>query len=70
MFLVRYYDNSAGQYVVTRLRPAPTEVDYPDVREFTQVSGRDGGVLIQRAIKDSRSQEVDLDGLPIQCSSV
>lgn len=53
MFLIRYYDFDLG-HVVLPVRPAPTEVSYPDRRQFTYKPTLRGGTVIQRPSMDTR----------------
>lgn len=55
-FLIRYStDDAPGSvYTVLDLSPGPTDVDYPDFREYNARSTQDQAVVIQRALKDAR----------------
>lgn len=54
-FLIRY-NNGAGNTVL-RLSPSPTEVEYPEKRLFKSQPVRDGGVVRQRPLRDSRPRQ-------------
>lgn len=54
MFLIRYYDAETATHVVRKLRPHPTEVEYPEGDEYRSQVTPDGAVVIQRPMRDSR----------------
>lgn len=58
MFLIRYTtDTVDASYTVLRLTPGPTEVEYPNGREFTELVSKDHAVVIQRPLRDSRKRQ-------------
>ena len=56
-FLLRYSKDTAHtSFVVEVLSPNPTEVEYPQTREYNARITQDHAVVIQRPIKDSRTR--------------
>jgi len=55
-FLIRYSTDAApgSTYTILELSPGPTEVDYPEAREYNIRTTQDHNIVIQRPIKDSR----------------
>lgn len=51
MFLIRYYDFTAGTplFRVYNVHPRPTDVDYPPVRHFTAEASQDGNDISRTA---------------------
>jgi hypothetical protein len=62
MFWIRY-SNAQGQLVEASLDPSPTEVEYPEGDTFKVRTSRDGAVIIQRPMSDSRPRQVGMAGL-------
>lgn len=58
-FLVRYSTDATpgSTYTVMELQPGPTEVEYPEFREYKVRHTQDHAVVIQRPIKDSRERK-------------
>lgn len=57
MFSVRYKQTENGLYTVLNLRPAPTEVEYPEKRTFNKRTTVDGSVVVQRPLRDGRDRK-------------
>ncbi len=53
-FLIRYYDDDTSSYIVYPVRPGPSDVEYPEAREFELQRPRDGGAVVQRPERDGR----------------
>jgi hypothetical protein len=56
-FLVRYGSVPIGFTTVLPIHPRPTEVEYPEFRSFKSKVSKDGSVVIQRPLKDSRPRK-------------
>ncbi len=57
MFLVKYLVTAPSTYTVVSLVPRPTEVEYPEKRLLKLRPNRDGGVVIQRPLRDARPRK-------------
>lgn len=57
MFWIRYKATSGGAYTTITLIPGPTEVDYPDLRDYTAQTTADGAVVVSRPLKDGRPRK-------------
>jgi hypothetical protein len=53
-FLVRYYNSGTSAYVVAKITPGPSSVEYPEAGEYDLQRPRDGGAVVQRPQKDGR----------------
>lgn len=58
-FALRYSTDAApgSTFVILTLSPNPTEVEYPDTREFNARITQDSAVIIQRPLNDSRTRK-------------
>jgi hypothetical protein len=55
-FWVRYKATVGGAYTTMTLFPGPSEIDYPERRIMTVLEPADGGPVIQRPIRDTRTR--------------
>jgi hypothetical protein len=55
-FMIRYQDATGGMVDVT-LDPAPAEVEYPDAQAVKVTASKDGNVIVQRPLRDSRPRK-------------
>src|SRR5690606_40389735 len=53
--MIRYHDGP--DYRVIRLHPGPTEVEYPDRRNYNSSTTPDGAVVVQRPLRDDRPRQ-------------
>jgi hypothetical protein len=60
MFWLRYSTRNGSGDLATVEAPLalnPTDIDYPDFRNYKQTVTQDGGVIVQRPLRDSRPRK-------------
>ena len=57
MFQIRYKATQGGAYTTLTLNPAPSAVEYPERRAQKVHATQDGGIVVQRPLRDSRPRK-------------